>query len=380
MIIENVLGTFEVDENRRTIKALTLVEDEALNKLLSIQYNRSRHDYLPQYTYVPLETDTHDLYDWQPMLINAFKQGQEFAYYSDKSRYFIKLDELFPIDVSISGKRKTPYIINRFAKLWDKGVSVAYALPLDFETMERVLEQEDYTSPNGTDIIAFGSYLQYTDAQSEQGISHFETVSTDAMSTADCMQIVDIFKKQVQELHRQIGSFQEKYLGELERLTKERDAARAELAALKGKVAIKAQPMKAANKTMRLPFNPQWNAIRLTHLYDELIKGGFIDKETSLDVFLYPFGYGNLKTNDEKVKWAKRASLSKYGSKKSLLDLLQQMGYRRPPISVKCIKDIFDFDNVRREFGQPDMRPHGDLSGLINEEFHDELANILSKV
>jgi hypothetical protein len=194
------------------------------------------------------------------------------------------------------------------------------------------------------------------------------------------MQIVDIFKKQVQELHRQIGSFQEKYLGELERLTKERDAARAELAALKGKVAIKAQPMKAANKKMRLPFNPQWNAIRLTHLYDELIKGGFIDKGTSLDVFLYPFGYGNLKTNDEKVKWAKRASLSKYGSKKSLLDLLQQMGYRRPPISVKCIKDIFDFDNVRREFGQPDMRPHGDLSGLINEEFHDELAKILSKV
>ena len=376
MILENVLGTFEVDEDNGKIKAVSLVDDEALNKLLSIQYNRSRHDYLPQYTYVPLETDTHDLYDWRPMLINAFKQGQEFAYYSDKSRYYIKLDVLFPIDVSITGKRKTPYIINKFAKLWDKGVSVAYALPLDFETMERVLEQEDFTSPNGTDIIALESYLQYTDAQSEQGISRFETV----LNVADCMEIVDIFKKQVQELHRQIGSFQEKYIGELERLTKERDAARAELAALKGKVAIKAQPMKTANKTMRLPFNPQWNAIRLTHLFDELQKGGFIGEKTSLDVFLYPFGYGNLKTNDEKVKWAKRASLSKYGSKKSLLDLLQQMGYRRPPISVKCIKDIFDFDNVRREFGQPDMRPHGDLSMLINEEFHDELAKILSKV
>lgn len=376
MILENVLGTFEVDEDNGKIKAVSLVDDEALNKLLSIQYNRSRHDYLPQYTYVPLETDTHDLYDWRPMLINAFKQGQEFAYYSDKSRYYIKLDVLFPIDVSITGKRKTPYIINKFAKLWDKGVSVAYALPLDFETMERVLEQEDFTSPNGTDIIALESYLQYTDAQSEQGISRFETV----LNVADCLEIVDIFKKQVQELHRQIGSFQEKYIGELERLTKERDAARAELAALKGKVAIKAQPMKTANKTMRLPFNPQWNAIRLTHLFDELQKGGFIGEKTSLDVFLYPFGYGNLKTNDEKVKWAKRASLSKYGSKKSLLDLLQQMGYRRPPISVKCIKDIFDFDNVRREFGQPDMRPHGDLSRLINEEFHDELAKILSKV
>lgn len=376
MILENVLGTFEVDEDNGKIKAVSLVDDEALNKLLSIQYNHSRHDYLPQYTYVPLETDTHDLYDWRPMLINAFKQGQEFAYYSDKSRYYIKLDVLFPIDVSITGKRKTPYIINKFAKLWDKGVSVAYALPLDFETMERVLEQEDFTSPNGTDIIALESYLQYTDAQSEQGISRFETV----LNVADCLEIVDIFKKQVQELHRQIGSFQEKYIGELERLTKERDAARAELAALKGKVAIKAQPMKTANKTMRLPFNPQWNAIRLTHLFDELQKGGFIGEKTSLDVFLYPFGYGNLKTNDEKVKWAKRASLSKYGSKKSLLDLLQQMGYRRPPISVKCIKDIFDFDNVRREFGQPDMRPHGDLSMLINEEFHDELAKILSKV
>ncbi len=376
MILENVLGTFEVDEDYGKIKAVSLVDDEALNKLLSIQYNRSRHDYLPQYTYVPLETDTHDLYDWRPMLINAFKQGQEFAYYSAKSRYYIKLDVLFPIDVSITGKRKTPYIINKFAKLWDKGVSVAYALPLDFETMERVLEQEDFTSPNGTDIIALESYLQYTDAQSEQGISRFETV----LNVADCLEIVDIFKKQVQELHRQIGSFQEKYIGELERLTKERDAARAELAALKGKVAIKAQPMKTANKTMRLPFNPQWNAIRLTHLFDELQKGGFIGEKTSLDVFLYPFGYGNLKTNDEKVKWAKRASLSKYGSKKSLLDLLQQMGYRRPPISVKCIKDIFDFDNVRREFGQPDMRPHGDLSRLINEEFHDELAKILSKV
>lgn len=376
MILENVLGTFEVDEDNGKIKAVSLVDDEALNKLLSIQYNRSRHDYLPQYTYVPLETDTHNLYDWRPMLINAFKQGQEFAYYSDKSRYYIKLDVLFPIDVSITGKRKTPYIINKFAKLWDKGVSVAYALPLDFETMERVLEQEDFTSPNGTDIIALESYLQYTDAQSEQGISRFETV----LNVADCLEIVDIFKKQVQELHRQIGSFQEKYIGELERLTKERDAARAELAALKGKVAIKAQPMKTANKTMRLPFNPQWNAIRLTHLFDELQKGGFIGEKTSLDVFLYPFGYGNLKTNDEKVKWVKRASLSKYGSKKSLLDLLQQMGYRRPPISVKCIKDIFDFDNVRREFGQPDMRPHGDLSRLINEEFHDELAKILSKV
>ena len=376
MILENVLGTFEVDEDNGKIKAVSLVDDEALNKLLSIQYNRSRHDYLPQYTYVPLETDTHDLYDWRPMLINAFKQGQEFAYYSDKSRYYIKLDVLFPIDVSITGKRKTPYIINKFAKLWDKGVSVAYALPLDFETMERVLEQEDFTSPNGTDIIALESYLQYTDAQSEQGISRFETV----LNVADCLEIVDIFKKQVQELHRQIGSFQEKYIGELERLTKERDAARAELAALKGKVAIKAQPMKTANKTMRLPFNPQWNAIRLTHLFDELQKGGFIGEKTSLDVFLYPFGYGNLKTNDEKVKWAKRASLSKYGSKKSLLDLLQQMGYRRPPISVKCIKDIFDFDNVRREFGQPDMRPHGDLSMPINEEYYDELAKILSKV
>ncbi len=374
MIIENVLGTFEVDEVRRTIKAISLVEDKFLKQYLSIQYSSSRHDYLPHFGYMPLRTVTREVTDWRTLLIKSLKEGLSFPYYSNKTRYFIILDELLPTDPSVVGRRKTPYIVNQALSIYDHGVSCAYALPLDYETMERVLEEEDFTSSNGTDIVTFTAY------NSDKGLSNFEQMSIEAMSTAESLEIIDVFKKQVEELHRQLGSIQEIYVKEIERLTRERDHAREELAKVKGKASAKAQRMKTGNKVTRLPDNPRWNQIRLTHLYDKLKESGFIDDRTPLDVFLFPFGYGNLKANDQKIKWAKKAKTNKFGSKKSLLDLLQQMGYRRPPISVKCIKDIFVFDNVKRGFGQPDMMPHKDLSMPINEEYHDDLAKIISEV
>lgn len=374
MIIENVLGTFEVDDVNRTIKAISLVGDEFLKQYLSIQYSYSRHDYVPHFGYMPLRTVTREVTDWRTMLIKSLKEGHSFTYYSNKTRYFILLDELLPTDPSVVGRRKTPYIVNQALSIYDHGVSCAYALPLDYETMERVLEEEDFTSSNGTDIVTFAAY------NSDKGLSNFEQMSIEAMATAQSLEIIDVFKKQVEELHRQLGSMQDIYIKEIERLTRERDHAREELAKAKGKASAKAQRMKTANKVTRLPDNPRWNQIRLSHLYDKLKESGFIDDRTPLDVFLFPFGYGNLKTNDQKIKWAKKAKTNKFGSKKSLLDLLQQMGYRRPPISVKCINDIFDFDNVKRKFGQPDMTAHKDLSMPINEEYHEDLVVIISQI
>ena len=335
MIIENVLGTFEVDEDRRTLKALSLVEDKLLNKFISLQYRFWRHDYLPQYVYMPLETH-NEVFDWRTMLINALKEGTSFPYTKDKSRYSLVLDNILPLPRSSKSTRKKPYPVNRALSMWDGKSSCVYLLPLDFITMRDVLADNDFTSANGTDIVSFAQFLNLNavSPNSNSNLSNFEItmptsgqVVIDPMLVMKALEEIDYYKNRVEKLIEEFSDYRSKQDEEMRRLKEKTAADNETIKELNHHIEKLTYGVCKKNKTHRLKqIVPPWHENNLRKLYAKLVEKGLVSQTTKEDDFLYVFGCGDDRPEFVKVTWIARTPKNK-PSFVSLLDLLQRMGY-----------------------------------------------------
>lgn len=383
MIIENVLGTFEVDEVRRTIKAISL-EEQVLHSdysQMALVVNRVIIDY-----YDPILAE---------QAFHAFRKRTEFPYRVIAKHYVVNISQLF-----LQEKATKTLTIGRqsFTIGGDNTCMLGIRLPLDVLTINRLFASRSVTGQHAKDIYDYYHIAIYRNnlptIQSQPGFDKAlawqmifgvndnsmdpENVANALGRIADLKKEIDNKKALKKKLTEKRTSIEQQIAdtdSELSGLEQEYDELYGVIAPLIKKVAQAAQAQQAMNKNDRFSQLPNYTQAGIVYLAEKLREHGYIEYD-SIDNVLYIFGHGN--QGSPFVKWTAKNERTREPSKISLLDLLVLMGYSKNEIRAK-INGTFQVYNKEKVSPYRSANYPNAYDWPPNSEYHTTLQHIVEE-
>ena len=387
MIIENVLGTFEVDEKRKNIKALSFEKDFS-QVLADVGYNRYNSTDMNIMFGGGMTSDEISVFE---RLITAFREGREFQYAKIKSRYLVDMSWLLSND-----RRTQPsdmcHVIN-YGPVYLKKFEIAYLMPRDVVGLYDAFAVNQWTSLDCFDLFCVGQSISDSGSQNKEFKHLIQSKSVK----------VDINRKQLEAIQDSLAALLA-LNNELEYTANKRDFKIEEIKRIKDGIKKKTNEHKdaldplftflgtkirnqnRANSQDHLPQPPEiWSPVRIGFLYDELLKEKFIAGDTLKNDFIYSFGFTKGILKQKIVQWIKVTNGKV--SKTSLFDMLQLMGYRKKRkerwFTPSALKGTFEFPRVNDDKDVPkpicgqDYNKYGDFENEILSEYHKTLKCIV---
>lgn len=383
MIIENVLGTFEVDEVRRTIKAISLEEQ----------------DLHSEYSQMVLVVNRVVINYCDPILaeqaLHAFRKQIEFQYRVVGRHYVINISHLFLQEKAIKALTigRQTFTIGR-----DNTCMLGIRLPLDVQTVNRLFESHSVTGQHAKDIYDYYNVAIYRNClptiQSRPGFDNalawqmifgVNDNSMDPENVANALGRIAELKKEIdnkkalkKKLTEKLASIEQQIAdtdSELSGLEQEYDELYGVIVPLMKKVAQAAQAQQAMNKNDRFSQLPNYTRAGILYLAEKLREHGYIEYD-SIDDVLYIFGHGS--QGSPFVKWTAKNDRTREPSKISLLDLLVLMGYSENEIRAK-INGTFQVYNKEKVSPYRSANYPNAYDWPPNSEYHTTLQHIVEE-
>ena len=385
MIIENVLGTFEINEKKMTIKAISFEKDFE-QVLADIGQNRYNSTDLPLLFGGLMNADEIGMLK---CLVGEFRTGREFNYTKVKSRFLVDLSWLLDTGTTVD-ESDYCHVIN-YGPLRHKKYRIGYIMPRDAVGLYDAIKFNRLTSLDCLDIFNYAQCISVNGSENSEFKHMIKSVNVK----------VEVNTKNLESISKSLTTLLE-LSAKLEEMTSMSELNKSDLKRLKDTIKESTQKHQKAleplllflhtkvrknnqkNSLDHLPPLTFWNERKLKHLHHELIDEKFISSDTSEDDFQYTFGFTAGRVKNNEIWWIK--TTNNKISKISLFDLLQQMGYRTPKhFKPSLLNANFRFprlDNASKDPGPIVGQDWGNKKRFetdIIEEHHEALRCIVQR-